>query len=197
MLEENISEKSGFVRLALGVGMTACGIAHLVKENGSRSLGTFFITAGAMKIAEGIFLYCPTKALMNTNVKNAVTSSMQEFMDGDSLMTAFTSRYQSSSSSQNNSSQNTGSSSTDITIKNMSDTANKIAQTVASSTPAGSPANTAAKAVQAVTNTQKNQGSQSQTNQNSQGNQNLTNQGSQGNQGQQKGGQKQNNNKQS
>lgn len=173
MLEENISEKNGFIRLALGVGMTACGIAHLAKENGSRSLGTLFVTAGAMKIAEGIFLYCPAKALMNSNVKDAVTSSMQDFMDGDSLMAAFRSGYESASSqnaSQSSSSNSSSGSSNNSSMQNMAQTASKVAETVEKTTPPGSTANTAAKTVQAVANSQK-----SQSNQGNQGNQNKQN----------------------
>ena len=144
MLEENISEKSGFVRLALGIGLTACGISHLVKENGNKILGMLSITAGSLKIAEGIFLYCPTKAMFSNNVKNAVTTSMQEFMDGDSLMTAFNSRY---NSGNQNSNGGNGS-----TMQQMTQTAAKVAETVANTTQSGTMMEEAAKAIQGVTN---------------------------------------------
>lgn len=89
MLQENISEKNGFIRLALGASMTAYGIAHLVKEDSNKSLGSLLVSAGAMKMAEGVFLYCPMKAFMNSNVKDAVNNTFEEFMDGESLMQAF------------------------------------------------------------------------------------------------------------
>ncbi|QCR33879.1 DUF2892 domain-containing protein [Lysinibacillus sp. SGAir0095] len=92
-MEENISDRSGFVRLALGTGLTACGIAHLAKESGNRGLGALFVAAGAMKVAEGIFLYCPMKALINSNVKEAVATTFNEYLDGDSIMNAYNDFY--------------------------------------------------------------------------------------------------------
>ncbi len=92
-MEENISERNGFVRLALGTGLTACGIAHLAKNSGSRSLGALFVAAGAMKVAEGIFLYCPVKALINSNVKEAVATTFDEYLDGNSIMNAYNDFY--------------------------------------------------------------------------------------------------------
>lgn len=92
-MEENISERSGFVRLALGTGLTAYGVAHLAKESGNRGLGALFIAAGAMKVAEGIFLYCPMKALINSNVKEAVATTFNEYLDGDSIMNAYNEFY--------------------------------------------------------------------------------------------------------
>ncbi|SOB98934.1 hypothetical protein SAMN05880501_102125 [Ureibacillus xyleni] len=93
-MQENISEKSGFVRLALGTGLTAFGVAHLTKDSGSKTLGSALVLAGAMKVAEGIFLYCPMKALIGSNVKEAVYNSFDEYMDGDSLMRAYNDTYQ-------------------------------------------------------------------------------------------------------
>ncbi|MBM7608036.1 type IV secretory pathway TrbL component [Lysinibacillus composti] len=106
MLEENISERSGFVRLALGAGITACGIAHLARENSSRTLGSLLVTAGALKIAEGIFLHCPAKALVSRNINDAVSTSFENFLDGDSLMQAFRDTY-ANTSSQNGGGQST------------------------------------------------------------------------------------------
>ncbi|MFO7317129.1 MAG: DUF2892 domain-containing protein [Bacilli bacterium] len=153
MLEENISEKSAFVRLVLGIGLTACGISHLVKENGSRMLGTLSVAAGAMKIAEGLFFYCPTKALFSNNVKDAVSSSIQDFMDADSLMTAFNSKYNSGNQNQSQSSQAQSASGNEGA--ELLQTAANVAEKVASTTPAGTEANQAAKAVKAVANSQK------------------------------------------
>ncbi|MCP1146127.1 YgaP family membrane protein [Lysinibacillus endophyticus] len=93
-MQENISERSGFVRLALGTGLTAFGVAQLTKESGSKTLGSALVLAGAMKVAEGIFLYCPTKALIGSNVKEAIYNSFDEYMDGDSLMRAYNDTYQ-------------------------------------------------------------------------------------------------------
>lgn len=91
-MEENISERNGFMRLMCGVAMTAIGTAHLARD--SKGLGFTLVAAGAMKVAEGIFLYCPLTAAINSNVKDAVASSFDEFMDGDSLMQAFNANYQ-------------------------------------------------------------------------------------------------------
>lgn len=92
-MEENISERNGFVRLALGTGLTACGIAHLAKDSGNRGIGALFVAAGAMKVAEGIFLYCPVKALINSNVKDAVATTFNEYLDGDSIMKSYNDFY--------------------------------------------------------------------------------------------------------
>lgn len=138
MLQENISEKNGFIRLALGAGMTAYGIAHLSRENSSRSLGSLLVTAGAMKMAEGVFLYCPMKAVVNSNVKNAVNTSFEEFMDGDSLMEAFRSTYENSNNTnKNHSSQSSGSSNSG---KNVAETVVKAAESTGSLTSAASQA---------------------------------------------------------
>lgn len=110
MLEENISEKSGFVRLALGAGITALGIAHLARNDANRTLGSLLVTAGALKVAEGIFLYCPMKAMVNSNVRDALTTSFEEFMDGDSIMQAFHDHY---NSNENGQSQNQSNSNSD------------------------------------------------------------------------------------
>jgi len=110
MLEENISERNGFARLMCGVAMTAIGTAHLARD--SKGLGFTLVAAGAMKVAEGIFLYCPLTAALNSNVKSAVTSSFDEYMDGESLMQAFNASYsgsgQASSSGSSNSSNGGG-----------------------------------------------------------------------------------------
>lgn len=175
-MEENISEKSGFVRLALGTGLTAIGVSHLTKENGSKSLGFACIVAGAMKVAEGIFLYCPTKALINSNVKDAMTSTIEEFMDGDSLMSAFSGLYQNSGTSSSKSSSSNSSNNSNSSMKNMAQTVSNIAQTVSEVTPSGTAINTAAKAAESLTGGKNNsQSSQSsQNNQSSQSNQNNT-----------------------
>ncbi|WP_081976173.1 YgaP family membrane protein [Ureibacillus manganicus] len=91
-MEENISERNGFGRLMCGVALTAMGTAHLARD--SKGLGFALVAAGAMKVAEGIFLYCPLTALINSNVKDAVTSTFDEFMDGETLMKAFNENYQ-------------------------------------------------------------------------------------------------------
>ena len=97
-MEENISERSGFVRLALGTGLTALGVSHLAKDNGNRGIGALLVAAGAMKVAEGAFLYCPTKALISSNMKDAVASSFSQYLDpasinGDSIIQAYNESY--------------------------------------------------------------------------------------------------------
>ncbi|MFC5559144.1 DUF2892 domain-containing protein [Ureibacillus thermophilus] len=153
MLEENISEKSAFVRIVIGIGLTACGISHLVKENGKKWMGTLSVAAGAIKIAEGLFLYCPMKAMLSRNVKDAVTSSIQDFMDmdGESLMTAFSSRYANSSNQNSNTQSSSGNEGAELL-----QTAANVVEKVASTTPAGTEAHEAAKTVQTVANSQNN-----------------------------------------
>jgi len=161
LLEENISEKSAFVRLVLGIGLTACGISQLVKENGNRMLGTLTVTAGALKIAEGLFLYCPAKALFNRNLKDAVTTSIQEFVDGDSLMSAFNSRYSGANSQQSHHSGHSGTSNQQSQSQNSNGDEADLLQTVAnvagavtSTTTAGTAAKQAANTIQAVAGSQ-------------------------------------------
>ncbi|MEO4055594.1 YgaP-like transmembrane domain [Solibacillus sp. CAU 1738] len=63
MLNENISERNAFIRLICGVSMTSCGIGRIAR-NPSCMIGHGMIVLGAMKIAEGTFLYCPLKAML-------------------------------------------------------------------------------------------------------------------------------------
>jgi hypothetical protein len=181
IMEENISEKSGFVRLALGTGLTACGIAHLSKESGgSRTLGSLFLIAGALKVAEGIFLYCPTKALISSNVKEAVATTFDEYLDGDSLMNAYNKAFENkwnengnsntqssgqssnssssqgqSHSSSSNSSQHAASSSSsqgqsNSTVKDVAKAASQVAQAVSDVAPSGTMVKTASQTVKTV-----------------------------------------------
>ncbi|WP_042478756.1 YgaP family membrane protein [Bacillus ndiopicus] len=66
MLEENISERNAFVRLICGVSLTACGVGRIAHRPNCWT-GHLMIAAGAMKIAEGIFHYCPMKAMFTCN----------------------------------------------------------------------------------------------------------------------------------
>lgn len=176
MMEENISEKSGFVRLALGTGLTACGIAHLAKESGNKTLGSIFVAAGAMKIAEGIFLYCPTKALINSNVKEAVATTFDEFLDGDSLMNAYNQTYNnkwnggSSQSGSNSSNSSTGQNNS--TLNNVANVASQVAQTVSNVAPSGTMAKSASQAIKTAADTvsgnQNQQNNKSKSNNSSQ-----------------------------
>lgn len=164
-MEENISETSGFMRLALGTGLTAMGASHLAKENGNKWLGFTFLVCGAMKVAEGIFLYCPLKAMINTNVKDAMTSTIEDFLDGDSLMTAFSSLYQNSnntgsSASSKSSSSSSKSSGSGSSAQNLSEVVSNVAKTVSEATPTGTPVNTAAKAAAQTLSNANNQNNQ-------------------------------------
>ncbi|MBD8027626.1 hypothetical protein H9636_13290 [Ureibacillus sp. Re31] len=167
-MEENISERSGFVRLALGTGLTACGIAHLAKESGNRGLGALFVAAGAMKVAEGIFLYCPTKAFINSNVKNAVSTTFDEYIDGDSIMQQFNQSYESrwgtGNSSNNSTSQSSNSGSS--TMQNVASTASQVAQAVSNVAPSGTMANTASQVAKTVADTMSGNQSNQNNNQN-------------------------------
>ena len=160
-MEENISDRSGFVRLALGTGLTALGVSHLAKDSGNRSLGALFVAAGAMKVAEGIFLYCPTKALINSNVKDAFSSSFSEYLDGDSILQAYnesySSRWGNDTSNSNNttsknkhSSSNGGNSNSSGSKGNTSTAAADIAKIVSSASSDGSMSALASQATKAA-----------------------------------------------
>ncbi|MDN4494894.1 YgaP-like transmembrane domain [Ureibacillus aquaedulcis] len=150
-MEENISEKSGFVRLALGTGLTACGIAHLAKESGNRGLGALFVAAGAMKVAEGIFLYCPTKALINSNVKQAVATTFDEYLDGDGIMGAYNEFYNdkwgSGTNSNTSGSGYSGNNSSNTSGGTVEKAASEVGQIVSNATQNDSLKNAATQAV--------------------------------------------------
>lgn len=171
-MEENISERSGFIRLALGVGLTACGTAHLAKESGNRGIGALFLAAGALKVAEGIFLYCPMKAVINTNVKQAVATTFEEYLDGDSIMKAYNEFYTEKWGSGSGS-HSAGGSGSNASMQNMAQAASEVAQAVSSATSSGTAANSVSQAAKAAADTLSgNQNSQSQKNNQSNKNQN-------------------------
>ncbi len=101
MHETNLSEKNAFCRFAMGTSMTAFGIAK-VSRNPNCTTGRLMIALGAMKMAEGIFKYCPTKALMgctmhsamnnnsntSNNSNNSNNSSMQSMLSGQNSMSS-------------------------------------------------------------------------------------------------------------
>ncbi len=62
MLEQNISDENGFVRLICGVTITSIGIAKIARVPNCK-VGHTLIFLGAMKIAEGIYQYCPLVAI--------------------------------------------------------------------------------------------------------------------------------------
>lgn len=157
-MEENISEKSGFVRLAVGTALTAMGTSHLIKENGNRTLGFTMVMCGAMKVAEGIFLYCPTKAMVNSNMKDAMSSTIGDFLNGEELMSAFSGLYSNNGSpgqTTGNSNSSGNNSSNNSTMKNMASAPSEVAKTVTNVAPSGSAVGAAAKAVESVTNNKK------------------------------------------
>ena len=85
MQQANLSDKNAFCRFALGTSMTAFGIAK-VSRNPSCMKGRLMIAFGAMKMAEGIFKYCPSKAMLSTNVESAMNTSMQSMFSGQNSM---------------------------------------------------------------------------------------------------------------
>ncbi|MGE7675391.1 hypothetical protein ACQKMV_17700 [Lysinibacillus sp. NPDC094403] len=99
MQETNLSEKNAFCRFSMGTCLTAFGIAK-VSRNPNCMKGRLMIAFGAMKMAEGIFKYCPTKALlcssmegaMNNNSNNSNSSnsnsSMQSMFSGQNSMSS-------------------------------------------------------------------------------------------------------------
>ncbi|MGE7930040.1 hypothetical protein [Lysinibacillus xylanilyticus] len=96
MHETNLSEKNAFCRFAMGVSLTAFGIAK-VSRNPECTKGRLMIAFGAFKMAEGIFKYCPTKALMSSCMESAMSNSnnnstgnaaMQSMFSGQNSMSS-------------------------------------------------------------------------------------------------------------
>ncbi|MFJ7186723.1 hypothetical protein [Lysinibacillus xylanilyticus] len=98
MQESNLSEKNAFCRFAMGASLTAFGIAK-VSRNPECTKGRLMIAFGAMKMAEGIFKYCPTKSLLSSCVESAMShsnnnshsnsnSSMQSMFSGQNSMSS-------------------------------------------------------------------------------------------------------------
>lgn len=71
---QNISLRNALVRITMGLSMIAYGTSHLMKEPSSNR-GRMMIVLGAMKTGEGTLRYCPTKALLNTSIKNIMSES--------------------------------------------------------------------------------------------------------------------------
>lgn len=63
MLQPNISETNAFMRMMCGVAMTAFGIGRIAREP-KCTTGRVMILAGAMKVAEGYYQYCPVTAMV-------------------------------------------------------------------------------------------------------------------------------------
>ncbi|MET4563197.1 DUF2892 domain-containing protein [Lysinibacillus parviboronicapiens] len=87
MHQANLSDKNAFSRFVLGTSMTAFGIAK-VSRNPDCTKGRLMIALGAMKMAEGVFKYCPTKALLSSNMQSAMSTSMQSMLSGQNSMSS-------------------------------------------------------------------------------------------------------------
>ena len=92
MQETNLSEKNAFCRFAMGASLTAFGIAK-VSRNPDCTKGRLMIAFGALKMAEGIFKYCPTKALLSSCMQSGMNnsnanSSMQSMFSGQNSMSS-------------------------------------------------------------------------------------------------------------
>ena len=74
MLQENISEQNAFIRLMCGVGMTAFGVGRIARDPHC-TVGRMMILAGAMKVAEGIYQYCPIVAMMNPEKEDEASTA--------------------------------------------------------------------------------------------------------------------------
>lgn len=87
VLEVNISERNAFIRLICGVSMVSFGTARMAKDSSSM-IGTAMIVAGAMKVAEGIYQYCPIVALTDTDDGMEMDGMMDsdDGMEMDSMM---------------------------------------------------------------------------------------------------------------
>lgn len=123
MQQPNLSDRNAFFRFMVGTSMTALGIAKTARDSDSLS-GKLMITLGAMKMAEGIFKYCPTKAMLNTNMQSAMTTTMQSMFNGQNSITPenITKLMQDFSSTFTNSSTNNQSASTQTNNQNTSST---------------------------------------------------------------------------
>jgi len=91
MQQANLSEKNAFCRFAMGTSMTAYGIAK-VSRNPDCTKGRLMIALGAMKMAEGIFKYCPTKALMSSCMENSMGNSNNNSTGNSSMQSMFSSQ---------------------------------------------------------------------------------------------------------
>ena len=70
MLEPNISDENGFIRLICGFTCTGIGIAKIARVPNCR-VGHTLIVLGAMKIAEGIYhitIHTVNNQVINTKV---------------------------------------------------------------------------------------------------------------------------------
>ena len=74
MLEPNISETNAFVRMMCGVAMTAFGVGR-ISRNPQCTTGRIMILAGAMKVAEGYYQYCPVTAMVMQDETGPETES--------------------------------------------------------------------------------------------------------------------------
>lgn len=128
MQQSNLSDRNAFCRFMIGTSMTALGIARVSRDSDSIS-GKLMITLGAMKMAEGIFKYCPTKAMLNTNMQSAMATTMQSMFSGQNsitpenisqLMQDFSSAFSSSNTDTTSASKQTGN--TETNKQNNSDT---------------------------------------------------------------------------
>lgn len=81
-LEENLSIKNAFARFACGASCTAIGISKLVRKPDCIR-GRAMILFGAMKMAEGVTKYCPTKAMLNSSL-SSILSELQTGNSGTS-----------------------------------------------------------------------------------------------------------------
>ncbi|WP_254660213.1 hypothetical protein [Lysinibacillus xylanilyticus] len=88
MQQANLSEKNAFCRFAMGTSMTAYGIAK-VSRNPDCTKGRLMIALGAMKMAEGIFKYCPTKALLSSCMENSMSNSNNNSTGNSSMQSMF------------------------------------------------------------------------------------------------------------
>ncbi|WP_431028100.1 YgaP-like transmembrane domain [Lysinibacillus sp. LZ02] len=63
MLSQNISEQNAFMRMTCGIALACFGTARIAR-NPNCLMGKMMIMAGAMKVAEGYYQYCPVVALV-------------------------------------------------------------------------------------------------------------------------------------
>ncbi len=76
MLKPNITEQNAFIRIISGVMMACFGTARLAR-NPKCTTGTMMVAAGAMKIGEGYYRYCPLTAMAKEQSSQAQSAQGQ------------------------------------------------------------------------------------------------------------------------
>lgn len=139
MQTSNISKQNAFMRFSLGTTMAAMGIARY-SRNPSCNRARAMIVIGAMKMAEGVFKYCPTKALMQNSMQSSVQNvftpenpNMAKIIQDFAKIVSSSSTAQSNNSSSNSSGNTTGNAIT--AVANVASSESNLASHLANNDP--------------------------------------------------------------